>query len=108
MSIAYNPEQYGLETVGEVEWTDESYSFDVTVVFRSLEGDLYWADDSGCSCPGLLEGWTFDQLTKGTKWELAAHLKDERKRRTTQYEWSRIGPNTDAEIADLMERVMAK
>jgi len=45
-------EKFGLETVGEVEFSSGAYEFDTTVVWRDKEtGSLYVASDSGCSCP---------------------------------------------------------
>ena len=50
-NIYYNPEEFGLEVVGEVS-AGEGYNFDYTVVWKEKEsGKLYWARDSGCSCP---------------------------------------------------------
>jgi hypothetical protein len=58
-----NPEKYGLETVGEVEWDDESYAFNITAIWRDpQDGQLYLASDSGCSCPSPFED--FDGLAK--------------------------------------------
>lgn len=44
------------EMVTEVEWAEESYSFDLTRVYRQIStGDLFYAEDSGCSCPQPFE-----------------------------------------------------
>ena len=52
------PEKHGLQTVGEVEWSDGGYQFDLTVVWRNPEtGQLYIAEDSGCSCPSPFENF---------------------------------------------------
>lgn len=77
MSIYYSPESYGLEVVGEVEFSDMNYQFDTTVVWRDVEtGDLYYADDSGCSCPCPFEGHNRETITKiGTSGDLMEHLK---------------------------------
>lgn len=59
----YKPENYGLVTVGEYEFTDPCYSFDTLVIWRSEQG-LYIATDSGCSCPIPFENYsTVDELT---------------------------------------------
>lgn len=53
----YNqPEHFGLTVVGEAEDADASYSFDIFVVWRDQSGQIYWASDSGCSCPSPLRG----------------------------------------------------
>ncbi len=59
-----SPGKFGLATVGEVEWDDACYSFDLTVVWKDIEtGALYFADDSGCSCPSPFEDTGRDDLT---------------------------------------------
>lgn len=64
MNIYYQPEEYGLKTVGEVEWGDGYYNFDLTVVWQDIStGTLYYADDSGCSCPSPFEIVGRDDLT---------------------------------------------
>ena len=54
-NIYYHPEKYGLEEVGEVDWDDEPYQFNITAVWRDENGDYYLASDSGCSCPAPFE-----------------------------------------------------
>src|SRR5699024_372088 len=44
------------EEIGEVEWSEESYQFDLTRVYRQIStGALFYATDSGCSCPSPFE-----------------------------------------------------
>lgn len=51
-NIYYSPEAYGLEVVASFELREESWEFDMLVVWRDPEtGHLYYAEDSGCSCP---------------------------------------------------------
>jgi hypothetical protein len=74
--LYYQPERFGLTVVGVIEWTDEAYQFDMTAVWVDADGWVYWADDSGCSCPSPFE--TFNKLgdaSKGTKWEALTHLQ---------------------------------
>jgi hypothetical protein len=70
------PEKHGLELLGEVEWTEGSYEFDLTAVWKDKEsGRLFWASDSGCSCPSPFEDFTSrDQLFTGTADELDDYL----------------------------------
>jgi hypothetical protein len=59
----YSPEKFGLRTIGEVQWGEACYSFDLTVVWQDVTtGALYYADDSGCSCPSPFESIGRDQL----------------------------------------------
>lgn len=52
------------EEIGEVEWSDEAYQFDLTRVYRQIStGDLFYATDSGCSCPSPFEDTEDTDLT---------------------------------------------
>lgn len=82
MNIYYDPEKFGLATVGEVEWSDGCYQFDLTVVWRDVAtGALFFADDSGCSCPSPYQDTGRDDLKPITRTQvlidhLAARAKD--------------------------------
>lgn len=94
------PDKYGLTTVGQVEWSEPCYDFDLTVVWWTEDGRLYWADDSGCSCPSPFEDFTkLDELTTGTVFDLSAHL--ERRRGETNDGGAYAGP----QIVDLLARI---
>lgn len=53
----YNPEDFGLTIVDEIEWRDEPYEFDLTVIWKDKSGKYWIADDSGCSCPSPFEDY---------------------------------------------------
>ena len=53
----YNPGNLGLEIVAELD-PHLSYEFDMVVVWKAVEsGNLYWAEDAGCSCPTPFENY---------------------------------------------------
>jgi hypothetical protein len=52
----YQPKDLGLEIVAEFE-ADISYEFEMVVVWKDEKGKLYWATDSGCSCPEPYEDY---------------------------------------------------
>ena len=56
----YNqPEQFGLVPVGDLDDPESCYSFCDLVVWHHPETyTLYWAVDSGCSCPSPFEDFT--------------------------------------------------
>lgn len=55
----HQPEQFGLEIVGTISWDDEAYQFNFTVVWKDPKtGELFYATDSGCSCPSPFENYT--------------------------------------------------
>lgn len=56
--VYYQPEAFDLTPVGEIEWDEESYQFFITAVWLHADGTIYYADDSGCSCPAPFEDFT--------------------------------------------------
>jgi hypothetical protein len=81
----FDSEKHGLEFVGELEFSDGNYQFDTTAVWvDSKTKRLYWADDSGCSCPAPFEnlGSREDLITGGGLTALNRHLQ---KRRDDSY-----------------------
>ena len=54
-NIYYSPEDFGLEVIGTIEWSEPDYSFDMTVVWRAKRGQYWIGSDSGCSCPSPFE-----------------------------------------------------
>lgn len=67
-SCSYNiyssPEKFGMQVVCELEDPDASYTFDTVVVWRQADtGLLFFARDSGCSCPVPFEDATPIPLT---------------------------------------------
>ena len=97
------PAKHGLEYVGDIEWDDEAYSFNMTGVWRDpASGQLYWADDSGCSCPSPFEDINGREgLTAGTADELDAHLKE-------QLEHAQARDDASGAVADLMLRIKGR
>ncbi len=62
------PESLGLTTLGELDDRREDYQFSMFVVWTGNDGRLYWADDSGCSCPMPFEDYrTLADLCTGTR-----------------------------------------
>lgn len=60
------PEKYGLIILAEIGDEAASYDFDDVVVWREdATGKLYWANDSGCSCPSPFENYgSVEDLTE--------------------------------------------
>ncbi len=67
MSIYINPEEFGLQVVAEIDYSDGDYMFDYRVVWVSENGKLYTGRDMGCSCPSPFEDYhkleDLDELT---------------------------------------------
>ena len=54
-NIYYSPEAFGLEVVGEIDWAEPDYSFDMLVVWKERRGRYWIGEDAGCSCPAPFE-----------------------------------------------------
>lgn len=84
----YHPEVHGLSVFDEVE-TAGSYEFDTTVVWEDAEGNLYWAHDSGCSCPTPFESYTsisdLNKLDSDSLHSFDEHLKNQYRITPSQY-----------------------
>jgi hypothetical protein len=106
-NVYSSPEKYGLTTIGEVSWSEPCYDFDLTAVWRSSQGVLYWADDSGCSCPAPFEDYrSLEELKTGSGADLARHL-NERLADMAKSSWSaRDIEQTRPQVADLLAKVM--
>lgn len=93
MNIYYSPEKFGLEIIDEVEWDDEPYQFNYTVVWRDLTtGQLFYASDSGCSCPSPFEDLGVNDLNEISRENLMEFIDYiNNKVQTGGYSWFREG-----------------
>ena len=87
-NIYYHPEKHNLTVFDEVE-TAGSYEFDTTVIWKDKDNNLYWAHDSGCSCPIPFEGYKtikdLSTLTKDNFYNFEIHLKNQYNISNTQF-----------------------
>lgn len=94
--VYYHPEKHGLTTVGVLDFSSGSYEFDYTAVWVDEDKNLYWADDSGCSCPSPFENYDGkNDLITGSVPSLARHLRERQANQYTNY----VSP---AEVQDLV------
>lgn len=56
--VYYNPEKSGLRIVDELNEDGLSYEYNMLVVWQHNDGRLFYASDSGCSCPSPFESYT--------------------------------------------------
>jgi hypothetical protein len=54
-NLYYAPQTWGLELVGEIEYSSGSYEFDTRIILKDADGKFFMARDSGCSCPTPFE-----------------------------------------------------
>lgn len=60
----HQPEAFDLTIVGVLGDPSACWSFNDLAVWQHTDGRLFWARDSGCSCPSPFEDYTsLDQLT---------------------------------------------
>ncbi len=69
MSNVYSdPEYLGLEIIEALDEEGLGYEFNTLCVWKDKEGNLYFATDSGCSCPSPFEDYnSIDSLERITK-----------------------------------------
>lgn len=106
MNFYSEPEQYGLETIGEIDWSDGNYQFNLTVVWkRTSDGKFVYGNDLGCSCPSPFEDTRVDSLTvlrkRGGLTDFKKHLEE---RQAEDLDWHGAGYR-EREIAELLERM---
>lgn len=66
-----DPYRHDLFPLAELELEEPDYSFDILMVWRHAKTEkLYWAQDSGCSCPLPFEDYTsLESLEMLGKWD---------------------------------------
>lgn len=104
----YNPEKFGLTTIGEVQWDDDCYGFDLTVVWKHEDGSFYWASDSGCSCPSPFEDYTsLESLESGTKWDALRAIQDRSDNYANGTYWTGNNDYAAPQVADLCAKIVS-
>lgn len=67
------------DMLDSVQWGESNYDFDQSAVFRNTEtGELFYATDTGCSCPSPFEDIRESDLTKITRLQDWIDHTDER------------------------------
>lgn len=84
-NVYYDPEAFGLEIVGQFDWSLPDWSFDMCVVWNQ-DGKYWIGNDSGCSCPAPFEEvydineldgpYDKDGLRKRLDWLVGEHKED--------------------------------
>lgn len=102
-NVYYDPQKFGLSTVGEIEWAEPDYSFDLTVVWqRDSDGHVFYASDNGCSCPTPFDGLGVDDLSQVlTLGDLQGVLED--LDRSEEKHNSCYNPQAKTQIARILE-----
>lgn len=104
-------EKFELSIVGELDNPFAHYNFDMLVVWQHEDGRLFYATDSGCSCPSPFEDYhSIDSLTEITdeSWEaFEAAVKEHCvwKRELEYYADERKWASFDADKTQLLAKV---
>lgn len=73
----YAPDKLGLEIIDGMDYRNESWQFDLIYVWREIAtGKLYYATDSGCSCPDPFAGFRIADLHELESWDSLIPLLD--------------------------------
>lgn len=75
MDIYYNPEAFGLEIVGEINFVD-GWEYDTFCVWREKStGRLGYGQDAGCSCNTAFDYCGVEQINWATPIEIIAAIQ---------------------------------
>ena len=66
MNVYSQPEKFGLTILHVLDDPEACYSFQLFVVWTDADGKLFYAEDSGCSCPEPFEDAGLADLTEIT------------------------------------------
>ena len=77
VNVYYDPEKSGLEIFKFID-TAGSYEFDMFVIWKKKDdGRLFYATDSGCSCPTPFENcYEIDEITNETLYNFEQALQN--------------------------------
>lgn len=106
-----DPQPTGYTRIAEVEWRDESWQFDLTRVYRHDSGGIFYAEDTGCSCPIPFEGTTVDELKQITRmqdWYDHVTARIITKDPSDEYQYPEPTPTSSLDQAETARRVISE
>jgi hypothetical protein len=105
-NIYSNPEKYGLEVVGIIEWREPCWDFDFSVVWKSRRGEYWIGSDSGCSCPVPFEDVGLSDLDGPyNKKALRSKLDYMVKQRAGEYSFSYGEAHLRKQAREILDRI---
>lgn len=107
-NIYYSPEKFGLEVIAHIDWDNEAYQFNQTVVWRDKKtGQVYMAHDSGCSCPSPFENFnSVDDLEKLDSISQITYLIKEKEEYRDKYGRNSYNGPTKADTDRFMNEIL--
>ncbi|MEU5878209.1 hypothetical protein [Spirillospora sp. NPDC047279] len=101
-NIYFNPQECGLEIVGELEFLG-GYEFDTFVVWREkATGRLGYGRDSGCSCPCPFEAFEVEDIEFDDPWRIAMKIQEATNEKRS---WGYVG-FTENDVVNLIDKVV--
>ena len=108
-NIYYNPEDYGLEIVRDIDRSSGNYEFDQFVVWRNIEtNEFYFATDSGCSCPSPFEDETMKTLQENKFDKHSYSFFEKNFNEWANYEFSHLKPIETTEFKQFIKDTINK
>jgi hypothetical protein len=101
-NIYYQPAEFGLTTVGEVDYVPGCYEFDLLVVWQDANGRYFYGEDSGCSCPAPFESQGLSDLVQTTGQGVIDRIRERLGKRR---DWDTYA-ETDSQANALMSRIV--
>jgi hypothetical protein len=104
--VYHQPEEFGLQILASIDWSDGDYCYDYTVIWRGTDdGTLYYGSNAGCSCPSPFEKFTSrDKLTPLTDFAAFEKEMKEREEAVMGEKW-RNTPHVPGAVVDLLWKV---
>ena len=100
-NVYYSPENFGLKTIAEIDYSSGNYEFDLRVVWQDKTGAFYTARDSGCSCPIPFED--YHGLPSLDRLDMPALIEEVRKGGN---EWRQVTPGKAMDFIAAVERAI--
>lgn len=74
-NVYYNPEEFGLVLVNCLDEPNLSYEYNTLIVLQhTATKRLFFAQDSGCSCPTPFENFHFSAVNADENWSFETNL----------------------------------
>ena len=89
-----------MRTVGEIDWSDGIYQFELTATWKDGDGSFWYAEDSGCSCPSPFENTGIGDLTLIESYAAFQTFLSEHN--------ERYGESRNSEVVALLEKLHAE
>lgn len=96
--VYHQPEHFGLTPIDTLDLDNEPYQFHYLCVWKHEDGRVFWAEDSGCSCPSPFENYrSLESLEHLKEIEPLKRRLKGREEETKQYKYRYFPPKQEVE-----------